>query len=213
MGLHIHIGLLAFFVEQEDPEAADNLREEIDLVNEVLIANNLPVHMEPENLSIQGCTSWGFSYSWIYYLRRFYARVINDPNWVPTVTPENEDPADDEVLEEELYIFDSHLICHSDGEGFYLPIEFDTVIVDSKDKKRIPGGFLGSSYKLRSELISIAPQLGIKLEEEELTTTEAKRIAQEAKSQEGFWIEKEVWLSLFEASQLSIKYKTAICFC
>ena len=41
-------------------------------------------------------------------------------------------------------MFDSHLLCHSDCEGFYLPIDFADVIVDAKNQMRIAGGLLGS---------------------------------------------------------------------
>jgi hypothetical protein len=212
MGLAIQVGMLAYFNEN-DPEGADWLRESIDLVNEVLGENGLPTHLEPEILNISSRTSWGFSYSWIHHLRRFYARSIDDPDWIPTPTPSDEDPADDDVLDNEMYMFDSHLICHSDSQGFYLPIDFDEIIVDDKKQERIVAGFLCSSYRLRDELVAIAPKLGIILEDKHLTEAEATKIAKDSQSQQGLWIEKIVWISLFEATRLSIEHKTAICFC
>jgi hypothetical protein len=74
-------------------------------------------------------------------------------------------------------------------------------------------GGLRSSYRLLKELVAIAPKLGIMLEGERLTEAEADKIARDARSQQGLWIEKIVWISLFEAARLSIEHKTAICFC
>jgi hypothetical protein len=212
MGLAIQVGLLAYFIEN-DPEGGYWLRESLDLVNDVLVEKGLPTHLEPKNLNILSRTSWGFPYSWIHHLRRLYARAIDDPNWVPTPTPAGENPADDDVLDKEMYMFDSHLICHSDSEGYYLPIDFDEIIVDDKKQDRIVGGLLCSSDRLLKELVAIAPKLGIKLEGEHLTEGEAAKIASESELQQGLWIEKIVWISLFEAARLSIEYKTAICFC
>jgi hypothetical protein len=114
MGLTIQVGLLAYFIKN-DPEGAYLFRESIDRVNEVLDENGLPTHLEPKILNIPDAISWGFPYSWIHHLRRLYARAIDDPNWVPTPTPAGENPADDDVLDREMYMFDSHLICHSDS--------------------------------------------------------------------------------------------------
>ncbi|HEY5758634.1 MAG TPA: hypothetical protein VIU34_22565 [Steroidobacter sp.] len=30
----------------------------------------------------------------------------------------------------------SHLLCHSDAEGFYVPIDFEDIIVDNEDESR-----------------------------------------------------------------------------
>jgi hypothetical protein len=131
MGLAIQVGLLAYFIEN-DPEGAYWLRESLDRVNEVLVEKGIPTHLEPKKLNIPSATSWGFSYSWIHHLRRLYARAIDDPDWVPIPISAGENPADDDVLDNEMYMFDSHLICHSDSEGYYLPIEFDEIIADDK---------------------------------------------------------------------------------
>jgi hypothetical protein len=211
MGLAIEVGMLAYFTEN-DPEGADWFRKSIALVNEVLAENGLPQHLEPDKLSIESHSSWGLPYSFLHHLRRFYARALVDPDWIPAPTPAGEDPTEDEVLDEEMYMFASHLLCHSDCGGFYIPIEFDEILVDDDKHDRIPGGLLGSSYRLMAELIAIAPKLGIELDCGHLSEAEAAKIDRECEAQTGLWIEKIVWLSLFEASRSSIKHKTAICF-
>lgn len=106
---------------------------------------------------------------------------------------------------------DSHLLCHSDAEGFYVPIDFEDVIVDNEDRE-LPGGLLGSTQRLMAELVTVAPTLGIELKNGELSDAEAKRLNREAHKRASFWVEKIVWLSLFEAARISLKYKSVISF-
>lgn len=213
MGLAVEIGMLADLIAN-DPEGADWTRESLAKVNEVLAENNLPQHNEPEQLPTMhnraGILS--YPYSFLHHLRRVYARATNDPDWTPTPTPEGEDPAEDSVLDKEMDMMSSHLLCHSDAEGYYLPIDFNDVIIDEKNQDRIPGGLLGSSCRLLEELIRIAPKLGITLDGGQLSDAEADKINKDFESEEGLWIEKIVWISLFEAARLSIEHKTAICF-
>jgi hypothetical protein len=62
------------------------------------------------------------------------------------------------------------------------------------------------------ELVAVAPSLGIALSNGVLADSEADRINREVEVEGPFWIEKAVWLSLFEAARLSIEHHTAICF-
>jgi hypothetical protein len=65
---------------------------------------------------------------------------------------------------------------------------------------------------LLEELVRIAPKLGIALDDGQLSDAEADKINKDSESEEGLWIEKTVWISLFEAARLSIEHKTAVCF-
>jgi hypothetical protein len=119
MGLGVNVGLLAYWINQDDPEAAEDFRNSIATINEVLLEKGLPQHEEPErlpNFKLRNSCS-GFPYSAVHYLRRFYAYVKNDPDWIPTPTPTDEDPADDDEVDTELCYQESHLICHSDCDG------------------------------------------------------------------------------------------------
>jgi hypothetical protein len=104
----------------------------------------------------------------------------------------------------------SHLLCHSDAEGFYFPIDFDDVIFDEDGS--LPGGMLGSTQRLMQELITLAPYLGIKLQNGELSDSAAARLNEGSEAAGPLWIEKCVWLSIFEAARLSLKHKAAIWF-
>jgi hypothetical protein len=213
MGLAVETGMLADLFAN-DPEGAEWTRESLARVNDVLAENNLPQHNEPEHLPKMHnrAGTLSYPYSFLHHLRRVFARVTNDPDWMPKPTPDGDDPAEDPVLDEEMCLMSSHLLCHSDAEGFYLPIDFNDVIIDDKDQDRIPGVLLGSSYRLFEELVQIAPKLGIALDDGQLFDAEADKINKDAESEKGLWIEKTVWISLFEAARLSIEHKTAVCF-
>ncbi len=209
MGLSISVGLLADLLKN-DMEGVEWLTKEFQQVNEVLREYNLPEHHEPVS-SIYKDESCGFPCSWLHYLRRVAAYRFRDENWIAEDFPANEDPTKDVVLDSELFMMDSHLLCHSDCEGFYVPINFKDVIFDDPKKNRISGGMLGSSYRLMEELVQIAPALEIKLVDGTLSDDEADKIYDLGKGDKLFR-EKTVWLELFEAARISIEHKTAIVF-
>lgn len=213
MGLAVSVGLLAD-LNVHDSEGAEWCRESFAKVNGVLAENNLPMHHEPEHLPAfcSRADADSYPYSFLHYLRRVYAYVVADPKWIATPFPEDAEPTEDNVLDSEMYMFSSHLLCHSDTEGFYLPIDFDEVIVDDTDQDRVLGGLVGSSYRLMDELILVAPSLGITLTDGQLSDAEATRINYDADTEEGLWIEKMVWICHYEAARLSIEHNTAISY-
>lgn len=149
------------------------------------------------------CTS--FPYSFLHYLRRVYARVKQDPAW--KATPCEGDPTQDAAVERESYMFEDHLLCHSDCEGFYLPVDFrEPVFGDT-----VLGGIVGSSVRLFDEVCACAPALGIELVDGVLSDAEAARVNDLAVEGE---LEREhtVWIALYEAARLSIAHRTAIVF-
>lgn len=211
MGLAVVVGILGDELEN-DPEGVEWLRESFSSANALLSANNLPTHTEPETPIPESsrCSIEGYPYSFLHYLRRIYAHVARNPDWKLQEAREGEDPADDPVVEEETMQMQSHLLCHSDAEGFYFPVDFENIIFD--DDESLPGGMLGSTHRLMKELVTLAPYLGVKLQSGELSDSEAMRLNGDVEKEGTFWIEKCVWLSLFEAARLSLKYKAAICF-
>lgn len=214
MGLTVSTGMLADYLEAGDDEAAEWIRNDIRVINEILKAHNLPAHEESESvpemetqLEIDGCP-----YSAVHYLRRFYAHVVKNPAWVPTRVPSGEDASDDPVLDDEELVVGSHLLCHSDCEGYYVPLEFDEVLI-TEDLLEEAAGMIGSSYRLKSELELVAPKLGISLANGDLSPEEGARLNDEICSDEGeFVTEKHVWLMLYECARFSIEHKTLIVF-
>jgi hypothetical protein len=213
MGLAVVVGRLADLLRY-DPEGGGSFRQSLAGVNQVLERAGLPRHAEPEVISPAPRSRAGlngYPYSFLHHLRRFYAHAQSDPQWVPDTTPAGTNPAADSVLQDEMSMLSCHLLCHSDCEGYYLPIEFDDVLFDHKTNK-IPGGMLGSSFRLMAELVSIAPKLGIVGDGAGLSDHEVNKINQATQGKAKFWIEQTVWLSLFEAARLSIEHRSAICF-
>jgi hypothetical protein len=211
MGLAIVVGLLPELVEMEELEAVDWFRECFQAVNRVLLAAHLPPHAEPEEISVPAsrCSIGSYPYSFLHYLRRIYAHFEADPEWRPTPDMPH-DPAQDPVLSRSNSTSKSHLIRHSDSEGFYLPIDFKDVLF-SNDKK-VLGGKLGSSYRLMEELVAVAPLIGVTLNNGQLSDEEAARVDALGGADGFLSTENIVWLSLYEAARLSIEHKAAICF-
>ena len=210
MGLSVEVGLLAELME-EDPEGAEWLRESFAAVNKVLARENLPLHHEPETLPPMSnrCPLSGYPYSFLHYLRRAYACRKADKAWVAHALPPSEEPTDDPDLRAEYARGESHLLMHSDAEGFYVPVDFESVLYDQGEG--VPGEAIGSSYRLLDELLFVAPAIGIFPDGRNLSDEQANEIAALTDKDE-LHIEKLVWLSLFEAARLSIEHGTAICF-
>ncbi|RUR68462.1 hypothetical protein ABL849_07770 [Variovorax sp. 375MFSha3.1] len=239
MGLAVCVGMLAELLE-DDPESAEGFEEELAEVNRVLAAAGLPPHTEPRGpLELDSRASIdGFPYSFIHYLRRAYAHRVLAPDWVATPLADDVDPTADPKIQALLDGSESHLLCHSDAEGFYVPIDFQEVLFDSdgsdedeeeddaqeeadeaegdadlEELSGLPGGMLGSSQRLLEELVFVAPALGIRLENGKLSDEEAERIDALIDDDNGLYREYVSWLLLYESARLSIEHRTAIVFC
>lgn len=121
MGLAVSTGVLAD-LKRHDPEGFEWISESLAKVNEVLVESGLPSHKEPDDLAEDDGSRAGagsFPYSFMHYLRRFYAHATTDPDWTPTPVADGEDPADDPVVEEESYMFASHLRAIPTARAFF----------------------------------------------------------------------------------------------
>jgi len=221
MGLAVCVGMLAELLE-DDPESAEGFEEELAEVNRVLAAAGLPPHTEPRGpLELDSRASIdSFPYSFIHYLRRAYAHRVLSPDWVATPLADDVDPTADPKIQALLDGCESHLLCHSDAEGFYVPVDFDEVLFDEEsgsgedeEAGGLPGGMLGSSQRLLDELVFVAPALGIRLENGKLSDEEAERIDDLVEEDDGLYREYVSWLLLYESARLSIEHNTAIVFC
>lgn len=228
MGLAVCVGMLAELLE-DDPESAEGFEEELAEVNRVLAAAGLPPHTEPRGpLELDSRASIdGFPYSFIHYLRRAYAHRVLSPDWMATPLADDVDPTADPKIQALLDGCESHLLCHSDAEGFYVPVDFDEVLFDGdggdeeeaegdadiEEPAGLPGGMLGSSQRLLEELVFVAPALGIRLDDGRLSDEEAERIDVLIDEDDGLYREYVSWLLLYESARLSIEHRTAIVFC
>lgn len=215
MSLAIEIGSLAFQISEGDEGSIQSMREDFENLNSVLSELGLPTHNEPEHLpeTDSRAKTQSFSYSTIHHLRRAYAYHLDSPEDPIEYIDEDEDPSEDIILDLELDNMRSHLIAHSDTEGFYVPVDFTQVVIDPTDQDRILGQYLGSSFQLQRELQEISPKLGIGLVEGKLLDSEADSINQCVSNDGPFSNEKLAWIALWEASRLSLEHGTAIVFC
>ncbi len=210
MTLTIHVAVLAHLLAT-DPDAAADFEDELAAANRVLAAERLPRHAEPRTVrQAPRSPVASIPHAALHHLRRAYAHRVNDPAWIAAPFPADADPADDAAVEALTEQFESHLLCHSDHEGFYFPIELREVVVSNEDDD-VPGGLLGSSQRLLEELHRVAPALGVELDKGTLPDAEAARIAALGPA-DPLWAELTAWAALFEAAQLSIAYKAAIVF-
>jgi hypothetical protein len=213
MGLAMSVGQLAF-LRREDPDGYEPLLKAFADVNRVLEANGLPPHHEPEELPdlVERYTSIGQPYSWLHYLRRAIAHVLRGRK---KLTPCTGDPTEDDLYDRVLCSSDSHIICHSDCEGYYVPSDFPEPLYDDLPdgaEHCIAGGILGSSQGAMRELVLVAPLLKIRLGRKGLSDREAAKIDKEEEEDSPFWVERQVWLKFYEKARLSIEHGTAIVF-
>jgi hypothetical protein len=213
MGLAIEICRLADLLK-EDPEGASWLEEDLTKANRVLANHGLPPHTEPRDLPALQCRAeiMSFPYSFLHYLRRAYAYRSRFPTWTVSPLGDSYDPVTDRVLDEEGKLMKSHLLCHADHEGFYLPVDFREILFSDGDNS-LPGDMLGSSFRLYEELVFVAPALGIRLQRQAgLDDAEVARLNCKAGSGDGLCREIVSWLALYEASRLSLIHRSAIVF-
>lgn len=214
MGLAIGVGILAQTRGGGLKKAQEKFRADLSQLNEVLTEAGLLAHEEPESFerSIKlRATVTSFPYSWLHNLRRFAAHVMRDPRWVPSPLEPGEDPAADPVLHQMYRGLSSHLLCHSDREGYYIPQVFEKPFLDPSHRLR--GGTLGSSQKLREELLLLIDPLEINVDQEgNLSDEDAKKIASQRPTEAPFAVERLVWLALYEVARVSIAKETAIVF-
>jgi hypothetical protein len=212
MGLSLSVGYLAWLKKENDSDSDSLswLREDLVHVNQVLRANGLPEHVEPEELpELIDRGLLGFPYSWLHYLRRAVAYARQAPAEFGPL-PEGEEASEDIRIDRELSVLmDSHLICHSDCEGYYVPIDFPEPLHDDRDE--LVGGILGSSQRALAEVILAAPLLGIELKDGKPTKMAVDTIREED-NDHPLWIERKVWLAMYEKFRLSIEHKTAVVF-
>ncbi|MFL5807079.1 MAG: hypothetical protein ACJ8CR_35785 [Roseiflexaceae bacterium] len=213
MGLAIETGVLAHLLKY-DQEGADWLATTLEGLNRVLVKHGLPPHDEPRELphwQHRGeCGS--FPYSYLHFLRRAISFSRHDPAGFAPAAAGWEPSLSDPWLDYELTVYmDAHTICHSDSQGFYVPIDFDMPIYGDAQSP-VVGGIVGSTNRARMELIAVAPLLGIELDGDELSDAQAAVLAGERDGAHPLWIERLVWFTFFEATTASLRYKTAIVF-
>ncbi len=204
MGLAVSVGSLSEF-NKLDGEAAEWIEREVAQINQALSERSYGSFLEPSELPKLGnrCSLSSYPYSWLHYLRRAYAHTKAGMTLEPL--PDGVNAADDTVTLDESAKMESHLLCHSDAEGFFVPIDFPEIVFDD----RIAGSMVGSSFRLQDELRTVAGALGITLEGDGLSDAEADRLNA---TEVGSPFEREIWtwFSHWETTRLSIAHSTMV---
>jgi hypothetical protein len=214
MGLTIVVGILAG-TEDED---AGHVRAHFAVIRELLDRAGAGQWAEPElnERDILEGDMWG--YSGLHTVRRVAVHLAA-AGTLPDPLAQAHKAADDPLLTKAYAKFPAepagpfdHLIHHSDCEGYYVPVDFEQVIVDD----RLAGGYLGSSMCLLAETRRIAGALGLP---EDLDPDSAEILgAWDAKTPaaEGwrrYRVESYGCLRLIHAAKHSIATGAAIAFC
>ncbi len=217
MGLAISVGILAEMKELGEEQGYEWRRDELDAVQEFLESRGFDTWEEPEDSSQLGMRSTLLSFpaSNLHLLRRAYARFRKHPR--ETLDPvESGSLSDDDqaIIDFVGRLGDSHLLCHSDHNGYYVPVDFADPLF-APEEYEVPGyGAVGSSYGLKDELQIIAPRIDIRLNEDgSLPDSEVQRVNNMGDtSNHRFGAEQSVFVVLWEAARVSIKENAAICF-
>lgn len=229
MGLSLMVGILADLLE-EDSEGAEHAVEQFRVLNDYLTSVKLPVHREPEKCEVWSADMLG--YSGLHTLRRLAAH-LDAGNPLPAPSDRaSEDPVLEAYFQEVVEgprgwlgrLFKAsprfrrsydHLIVHSDAEGFYLPFDFEDVLLPPADYP-VAGMMVGSVPRLLNELERIAELLKIPSrlhsQSEELWEA-ADSPVQDGELWQRYGTESYSCVALIEGCRHSVATGAALVFC
>ncbi len=145
------------------------------------------------------------SYKDLHCLRYLSAKIIENKYWLPDISLEAKYKIPSKLRNEIYQDRKSHLICHSDFDGYYIPIDFNKVIYEPE-----VCGWLGSSFRLCQELTEIAKRLNFELGE---YTSDLRKLSDERSEElkeSPFKHQKWLLLCLYNVAKASIIYNSAI---
>ena len=216
MSLAISVFCLA---SGNEPEHVKFLEKEFKAINVALKKKKYPAHEEPTKLPAKykpRSMVNSFPNDCYRQLRRFYenaCRFVRDPKQYPLKArrkPAEIEEAEDWIADTLEYDFDSNLLCHSQIDGYFLPLPEDGFLCGNGFAGN---GMFGSSNGLLKELVFLAPHLKITLVENVLTDEEHAKVWAECHNAKNKYMsEITAWLTLFETATTSIQFNTAIVF-
>ncbi|MFD8595092.1 hypothetical protein ACFV1L_08840 [Kitasatospora sp. NPDC059646] len=208
MGLSISVGLL-HDQARNDAEGLDHHRRAFARLARALTAEGITWH-EPEITDPPRAHvfSGGFPYGYLTQLRRILVLTnLGEPVTPALAVSRHQYGLDCEKIQDETSMLTSHLLCHSDNAGYYVPVDFDEPLF-LPDEANVDGaGMVGSSQRLLAELADIAPSIGIAPSDPEQTGP-ATGLATDGP----FETERAAWHQLHRACLASIAGGHAIVF-
>jgi hypothetical protein len=225
MGLDVFVGILAAL---DDEEGVAHYRGELAMVTATLKAAGLPTWHEPDVDPDEAYDEQMYGYRGLHYLRRLAVHVAATGVLPP---PGGKDASDDPLLmraydgapshaivvadavtpvgspEAALGGFD-HLVHHSDADGYYVPVDFQPVIIG----ERVVGDYLGSSHRLLDECLRLAKMMGLPEDLDPWSDAAEGAISDPSALWQQYRVESFSCLRLIAAARTSISTGAAITF-
>lgn len=241
MGLSLTVGILTDLLEH-DKEGAEWIIGHFEEINNVLAKAGFDQHVEPTD-----CEVWsadGYGYSGLHALREFAGLAWQKQPLprTPRLTGREELSNSGKLFDAVLPFLDSdnkigffakllgktnvkeppafsHLVCHSDAEGYYVPIDFSVPLIPNTMREETKSIWpVGSVQRLDAELDVLIELLeipqGVNSQSESLWNA---MDSDQTKPEDPFWLVQPIAsysaLVLKEACSASLRTGAAIAFC
>jgi hypothetical protein len=162
--------------------------------------------VEPESSRL--VYSKGLSYGAVAALKRVAARIAAGED-VPPLGPGGLTAQDREFIDDEASLLRSHLICHSDSDGYYIPVALSEPLFVDPSHGIAGGGVVGSTEALTRELVACASAIGIEVQAAGSVDVDAVLATPYKHPQ---YAEKVAWARLYAACEVSTRTGSAIVF-
>ncbi|MER6531670.1 hypothetical protein [Streptomyces sp. NPDC001508] len=215
MGLSISVGLL-YDQARNDPEGYEHHRRAFLRLGRALCAEGVRWE-EPEVATPPSphVFSGGFPYGHLTRLRRILVLAGRGEPVAPAPRPDSEAWRRDLArIDDETSLLASHLLCHADNAGYYLPVDFADPLFLAQESGVAGAQTVGSSHRLLAELDGLAPTLGIRLTEAHASHPgpAAPAVSVDLSDDDPFGPEKWAWDQLRQACRASIAGGHAVVF-
>lgn len=213
MGLGISVGMLCGLA-LSDPEGFEVHRGEFEKLSRGLAQEGIE-WSEPQVIHAFGEDDFsaGFPYGYLAHLRRVFTLARLGEEVAPVSAISDEQYERDKIkVDDETAMFSSHLLCHADYAGYYVPVDFADPLFLPEEAKVAGAGMVGSSQQLLAELVGLAGTIGIRLDAAGVLSA-ADEAALVAADGEAFDAERYTWLQLYRACLASVESGHAIVFC
>jgi hypothetical protein len=214
MGLGISVGIHPDFALR-DAEGFDRHRRALTRLSQALMTEGISWH-EPEVTDPPAALAFSaaFPYSYVTQLRRILVLTnLSEPVLPASAVSAAQYDRDCEKIDDEASMLASHLLCHSDTAGYYVPVDFSEPLFLPEEAEVEGAGMVGSSQRLLAELAGIASPIGISLDDEGVPSdAEKARPGTGLAGDEPFEPERFAWHQLYQACLASIASGHAIVF-
>ncbi|MGF1427035.1 hypothetical protein [Kitasatospora sp. LaBMicrA B282] len=213
MGLSITVGLL----DSQARHDADGLayhRGAFARLSKALAVGGIDWH-EPEisDPPAVAAVAAGFPYSFLTHLRRVFVLAGRGEPLTPAAeTDDRQYERDCEKIQDEASVLASHLLCHADNSGYYVPVDFAAPLFLSPEAGVDGYGMVGSTQQLLAELARVAPSLGIDLAPDGTLSAATESALADFDPDTPFAMERFTWYQLHRACRASLDGGQAIVF-